>query len=259
MRFIKNCFLGASAFLLLVAYSGGGAGALAQESVMALKPMTWMRSAIAISYPENISLGVKFAGTHRLPRAIGEANVERKRGVTEIEIKLDGLKPAIFFGGDFATYVLWTVSPEGQMYNAGEFILRGDRSKLDVTTPLQTFGMFVTAEPHFLVQTPSRFIVLVNTRPEKNISGQMITTSIIEYRGREGIYEFSQESLAREPEAEGEARSDVMQAMIAVDLAERAGAERFAAEELRRARQSRQKTINAAEAGLDIRAIGFRS
>jgi outer membrane protein OmpA-like peptidoglycan-associated protein len=46
-----------------------------------------------------------------------------------------------------------------------------------------------------------------------------------------------------------------MQAMIAVDLAERAGAERFAAEELHSARQSRQKTINAAEAGLDIRQL----
>lgn len=255
MRLIKNCFLGASVFLLLGTYWDGVPRALAQDSVMPVKPLAWMRSAIAISYPEDISLGVRFAGTHRLPRAIGEAKVERRRGVTEIEIELDEMKPAIFFGGDFATYVLWTVSPEGHAYNVGEFILSGGRSKLDVTTPLQTFGMFVTAEPHFLAQTPSRFIVLVNTRPEKNISGQLINTSIIEYRGRDGIYDFSQESLAREPEVKGEARSDAMQAMIAVNLAERAGAERFAAEELRSSRQSLQKTINAAEAGLDYRQL----
>ena len=255
MRLIKNCFLGAIAILLLGMCPDGPLHALGQQPVKAGKALTGMRSAIAISYPEDISLEVKFAGTHRLPRASGEAKVERKRGVTEIEIELNEMKPATLFGGDFATYVLWTVSPEGHTHNAGEFILKGNRGKLDVTTPLQTFGMFVTAEPHFLVETPSRFIVLENTRLEKNITSQLIKTSTIEYRGYDGIYDFSQESLAREPEAKGEVRSDVRQAMAAIELAERAGAEQFAAEELARARQSWQKTINAAEAGLDDRQL----
>jgi outer membrane protein OmpA-like peptidoglycan-associated protein len=255
MRLIKYCFLGAIATLLAGTFQGGAPVALGQQPVMIRKPLTDMRSAIAISYPEDTSLEVEFAGTRRLPRASGEAKVERKRGVTKIEIELDEMKPATLFGGDFATYVFWTVSPEGHTYNAGEFILRGDRSKLDVTTPLQTFGMFVTAEPHFLVETPSRFIILENSRPKENITGQMIKTSTIEYRGYDGIYDFSQESLAREPEAKGEVRSDVRQAMVAIELAERAGAEQFAAEELAKARQSWQKTINAAEAGLDDRQL----
>src|SRR5262245_21041003 len=38
------------------------------------------RSALAISYPEGPTLGMKFKGTHRLPNAKGEAKVERKRG-----------------------------------------------------------------------------------------------------------------------------------------------------------------------------------
>jgi outer membrane protein OmpA-like peptidoglycan-associated protein len=214
-----------------------------------------MRSAMAISYPEGVTLGVKFAGTHRLPRSVGEANVERKRGATEIEIKLDNMKPATRFGGDFATYILWTVSPQGQAQNAGEFILRGDESRLEVTTPLQTFGMFVTAEPHFLVKTPSRFIVLENTRPVQNITGRMITTSTIQYRGFDGVYDFNRESLAGEAEVKGETRSDVRQAKVAIELAERAGAGTFAADELAKARQSWQRTINAAEAGLDDRQL----
>src|SRR5690349_12535047 len=65
------------------------------------------RSAMAISYPEGPALSVKFKGTYRLPKASGEAKVERKRGMTEIEIELDEMKPATFFGGDFATYALW--------------------------------------------------------------------------------------------------------------------------------------------------------
>ena len=96
------------------------------------------------------TLSIKFKGTERLPKASGEAKVERKKGTTEIEIELDEMKPATGFGGDYATYVLWVVSPEGQVDNAGEFILQGNRSKLNVSTPLTTFGLFVTAEPHFL-------------------------------------------------------------------------------------------------------------
>jgi hypothetical protein len=112
--------------------------AKAQERVQAVKPVTAVRSTLGISYPEGPTLGIKFRGTEKLPDASGEAKVERKRGMTEIEIELDEMKPAPFFGGDIATYVLWTVSPEGHVSNGGEFIIQGNRSKLNVSTPLQT-------------------------------------------------------------------------------------------------------------------------
>jgi len=37
----------------------------------------------------------------------------------------------------------------------GEIILNGSKSKLNVTTELQAFGMVVTAEPYFAVSQPS--------------------------------------------------------------------------------------------------------
>jgi hypothetical protein len=120
MYSIKNCFLGAIAVLMMGTYSGVAPGVLGQQPAKGGKALTGMRSAIAISYPEDSSLEVKISGTHRLPGAEGEAKVERKRGVTEIEIELDDMKPAKLFGGDFVTYVLWTVSPEGHTNNAGE-------------------------------------------------------------------------------------------------------------------------------------------
>ena len=104
-----------------------------------------VRQIRALTYPEGPTISVKFQGTSRLPRASGEAKVERKKGMTEIEIELDELKPAKAFGGDYNTYVLWSVSPEGHVDNVGEFILQGNRSKLDVSTPLETFGMLVEA------------------------------------------------------------------------------------------------------------------
>ena len=172
------------------------------------------RTAMAISYPEGPSLSVKFKGTYRLPKASGEAKVERKRGMTEIEIELDEMKPASYFGGDFATYALWVVTPEGQVDNVGEFILRGNRSKLNVSTPQQTFALFVTAEPHFMTSTPSRFVVLENTRPTNNITGQLLSISTIKYRGFDGAYNFRQETLVSESEIKGEKRSDVRQAQV---------------------------------------------
>src|SRR5438046_715827 len=49
----------------------------------------------------------------------------------------------------------------------GEVILNGTKSKLDVTTELQAFGMIVTAEPYFAVTQPSDAVVMENfVRPD---------------------------------------------------------------------------------------------
>src|SRR6478736_6082805 len=46
--------------------------------------------------------------------------------------------------------------------NLGEVILNGDRSKLDVTTDMQAFGLIITAEPYFAVRQPSNVVVMEN-------------------------------------------------------------------------------------------------
>jgi outer membrane protein OmpA-like peptidoglycan-associated protein len=228
--------------------------AQAQQS-LTTQPEIEGRSAMAISYPEGPTISMKFKGTHRAPTASGEAKIERKRGMTEVEIELDEMKPATYFGGDYATYVLWVVSPEGQVDNIGEFILRGNRSKLNVSTPQQTFALFVTAEPHFLTSTPSRFVVLENTHPKNHLTGQMLKISTIKYRGYDGAYNYRQETLVGDPEAKGETRSDVRQAVVAVKLAERAGAEQFARTELEHAREALKKTLDADEANVDPKQL----
>ncbi len=218
----------------------------AQEQVQAVKPVTEVRQSLGLTYPEGVTLSVKFRGTNRLPQASGEAKIQTKKGATEIEIELDEMKPAYFFGGDYNCYVLWIVSPEGHVDNAGEFILQGNRSKLNVSTPLETFGMFVTAEPHFLVGTPSRFVVLENTRPTEDIAP--LKTAQIEYRGFDGVYQYTQETLVQDPEVKGEVRVELRQARTAVELAERAGAAEFAPQELARAREALSRTGDALEA-----------
>src|SRR6266446_6772525 len=126
------------------------------------------RTTTAINYQHRSgSTTIDFRGTPLLPEAKGEAKVESKQGYIEIEVEFDKLQPATRFGSEFLTYVMWAISPEGRPINLGEVILNGTKSKLDVTTDLQAFGLIVTAEPYFSVTQPSNVVVMENfIRPE---------------------------------------------------------------------------------------------
>jgi outer membrane protein OmpA-like peptidoglycan-associated protein len=126
------------------------------------------RTTKAINYNHRSgSTRIGFRGTPLLAEARGEASVESKQGVTKIDARMEKLRPATSFGPEYLTYVMWAVTPEGRATNVGEVILNGDRSKLDATTELQSFGLIVTAEPYFAVTQPSDVVVMENfIRPD---------------------------------------------------------------------------------------------
>ena len=108
------------------------------------------RQTVAITYPLEQAVNVKFRGTTRFPRLKGEAKVKRagRRG-TRVELSVENLPRALELGSVYTTYVLWAVTPEGRVDNLGEIKRSGSMiidSKLDVTTPLQSFALMVTAE-----------------------------------------------------------------------------------------------------------------
>ena len=110
---------------------------------------------------------IDFRGTPLLPKSRGEAKVESKQGYIEIEVEFDNLVPATKFGPEYLTYVMWAITPEGRATNLGEVLLNEDKSKLNVTTELQAFGLVVTAEPYFAVSQPSDVVVMENViRPD---------------------------------------------------------------------------------------------
>jgi outer membrane protein OmpA-like peptidoglycan-associated protein len=117
-----------------------------------------------------------FRGTPAMLSAIGEAKVEAQRGFTRIEASFTDLQNPTVLGHEYLTYIMWAVSPDGRAVNLGEVQLPGDRtaftsflpgsrSTLNVTTPLQTFALVVTAEPYFAVRDPSTLVVLENVIP----------------------------------------------------------------------------------------------
>jgi len=121
------------------------------------------RTAKAINYRHrNGSTTIDFGGTLLMPAARGEAKVESKQGYIEIEVEFDDLQSATRFGPEFLTYVMWAITPEGRATNLGEVILNGTKSKLNVTTEFQAFGLIVTAEPYFAVTQPSDVVVMEN-------------------------------------------------------------------------------------------------
>ena len=121
------------------------------------------RTTKAINYRHRSgATRVDFKGTPLLPNAKGEARVESKQGYIEIEVEFDELQSATRFGPEYLTYVMWAITPEGRPTNLGEVILNGTKSKLNVTTELQAFGLIVTAEPYFAVSQPSDVVVMEN-------------------------------------------------------------------------------------------------
>ncbi len=106
---------------------------------------------------------VDLAGTALMPSAEGNAKVRSKRGTMEVEAEFGSLQSPATFGGEYLTYVLWAISPDGHAVNLGEVLVGGnDRSKLTATTNLQAFALIVTAEPYFAVRQPSNVVVLEN-------------------------------------------------------------------------------------------------
>jgi len=106
---------------------------------------------------------VDMAGTALMPSADGNAKVRSKRGTMEVEAEFGNLQSPTTFGGEYLTYVLWAISPDGHAVNLGEVLVGGNyRSKLTATTNLQSFALIVSAEPYFAVRQPSNVVVLEN-------------------------------------------------------------------------------------------------
>ncbi|MDR3718712.1 MAG: OmpA family protein [Bryobacteraceae bacterium] len=194
------------------------------------------RTAKAISYRHRSgATKIDFKGTEFLPNARGEAKVESKQGRIEIEVEFDGLQPATKNGAEYLTYVLWAVTPEGRTANLGEILLNGTKSKLDVTTDLQVFGLVVTAEPYFAVRQPSDLIVMENV-VRSDTQGKVEEIDARYELLQRGQYQRLANPLALKPDKK--LPLEIYEARNAVQIARSVGADRFATETFQKAEKS---------------------
>jgi outer membrane protein OmpA-like peptidoglycan-associated protein len=226
------------------------------------------RTIDAVNYWSRGSTRVDFVGTALMPRATGQAKVESKGGALAINAELKGLESPSTFGPIYLVYVLWAITPEGRPNNLGQLTVKGGKSQLQVTTKLQTFGMFVTAEPYFAVTVPSDDVVLEN---KIRSDTQGATTPVDAKLLQRGRYDTANLAPMRD---DGSVPLDLLQARNAVRIAKSQQADKYAHESLAKAEQAlaqsedyqkrKQKNSvpttarNAVQAAEDARSISVR-
>lgn len=229
----------------------------AQSSDVPLYRVTVVQgSAKAINY-RNLkhTTEIDLLGTVLVPHASGEAKVRSSDGVIHISAKFKNLPPASTFGGEFLTYVLWGISPEGRASNLGEVLLQQGQGRVKVTEKLQTFGLVVTAEPYFAVTQPSDVVVLENAVRKGSTQQFEFIDAKYELLKR-GQYTLNLNPL--EPLVmDAKTPLGVYQARNAVRIARAAGASAYAPEAFGKAQQYLAQA-EAPKAGAKARAISAR-
>ena len=184
-----------------------------------------------VTLPERKGVDLQFSGTAQAPRAELTAEVKYREGQAEINLRFKDMKPAVLFGGDVTSYVLWAVARDGTIENLGELWVRNAADRISYSTGLKSFGLLVTAESYPLVGTPSELVVFFSTEPKgKQIPADPFVFSSFgpapatEYGSIAGVVWNTNERL------------DVKQAEKAFELAVREGAESYTPEIFRDAR-----------------------
>ena len=200
------------------------------------------RSAKAVNYRHRSgATKIDFRGTELLSNARGEAKVEGKQGYIEIEVEFDDLQPANTLGSEYLTYVLWAITPEGRTANLGEVLLNGTKSKLNVSTDLQVFGLVVTAEPYYSVTRPSDLIVMENV-VRADTMGKIEEVDAKYELLQRGQYKRLANPLALK--LDKNVPLELYEARNAVQIARAVGADRYATETFQKA----EKSLEQAEA-----------
>ena len=203
----------------------------------------YARSAKAVNYRNRGgATTVDFRGTSLMPAITGHAKVDGKAGRLVIDAELNHMDRPARLGGQYLTYVLWAVTPEGRAVNLGEVLPGGNgKDKLTVTTDLQAFGLIVTAEPYFAVTHPSDAIVAENeVLPETKGFEEPIDAKFDVIEGKEYTIDVPVEQLPS-AQAEPTVPLDLLEARDAVAIAKAAGAEQYAASSLEKAEDMLQR------------------
>ena len=208
------------------------------------------RMTLAVKYPEGNGTRVNMTGTAINPRATGNIEVKRKEGRTRMIVKLQNLGHPQALGAYYTTFVLWAIAPEGQAERLAELPIRNEYD-FEVTTSFQTFGLIVTAEPHSAVSLPSPIIVAENTL-RKGTDG-VIEASRIEYSGDAGTFYVVAVSGTPALNADYETPLLILGARRAVEIARRAGAERYSEPELRQAEVKLEALDSSGRATAEMR------
>jgi outer membrane protein OmpA-like peptidoglycan-associated protein len=230
---VWGALIASAAILAPSARSGGfpqvsQAAAIRADQTSMYQMILVDRTVKAVKYAHRSgSTKIDFEGTELMAGAKGEAKVDSHRGAMEIKVEFSNMQKPTTFGGEYLTYVMWAISPEGRPVNLGEVLIgNNDRSKLDVTTDLQAFAMIVTAEPYYAVRRPSNVVVMENAIRPDTVGATEVVDAKYELIDRGGYiptgYKFDPVILNSKLPLE------FFEARNALRIAQSAGAENYA-------------------------------
>lgn len=192
------------------------------------------RTLYAVTYPEGRAVDIVLEPTNRATKnALADGKVTWAKDTARISLRIRGSEPAVLFGGDITCYVAWTVTPDGSVENLGELPVQGGGGSATFRATRNVFAMILTAEAHPAVLAPSPMVVATSTGAESKYAR---------------IQPFAFSDFAKEPPRTdfesianlkwlGKENPLFVQAHRILDVATRAGAERYAAGLLGEARQ----------------------
>jgi outer membrane protein OmpA-like peptidoglycan-associated protein len=185
---------------------------------------------------------IGFEGTPLLPMAKGSAEVNSLNGRTEIKAHFEGLGPANGFGIEYLTYVLWAITPEGRPVNLGEVLWTHGHADTTVTTNFQSFGLILTAEPYFAVTMPSDLVIMQNVTLKDKTSGVLETINAHYSLLPRGAYTDTagRHTVLHPITRDDRSPLELYEAINAVQIAEAAGADQYAAGSMANAKQDLQ-------------------
>lgn len=174
----------------------------------------------SVLYPEGKTIKVPMAGTHRAPAAEIAAEVRHQSGQSTITVEYKNLVPAVLFGGDYVSYVLWSVASDGTVENLGGIANIEDKGTAVYSSPKRAFAFMVTAEPIATVRNPSDLVVFTSGVPaDKDAKPSAFTFGGLQ--PREGLITRERDSIAGQTYKKGEVALPLIQAGKAVELMDR--------------------------------------
>lgn len=116
-----------------------------------------------VQFPERKTVDVPFGATERAPAgATLKAEVRAKGPQTAINLTFQNLQPAVLFGGQINSYVMWAIARDGNAQNLGELWSRDENGSAKFQTGLKEFAILVTAEPIPGMSRPSDLVVFIS-------------------------------------------------------------------------------------------------
>ena len=124
-----------------------------------------------VQFPERRTIDVPFTATAAAPagaKLAGEVKAEGPN--TRIDLDFQNLQPAVLFGGQVNSYVVWTVTRDGVAQNVGELWSDEPRGSSRFRTGLKEFAMIVTAERIPGGPRPSDLVIFVSEKVDNKFS-----------------------------------------------------------------------------------------